>query len=69
MRYPKIAPDGKPWTLSKAIAEYGVPVPLAIREMCNIRTIEQVQRERDELRIQSARNWAASRRAAENGYR
>lgn len=57
--YPELAPDGKPWTLGKGIREYGVPVPIAVIEMANSRTRSQLEQERFDMRIQSARNWAS----------
>lgn len=63
--YPALAPDGLPWTLGKAIRAYGVPVPKPVIEMCNCRTRVQFERESDEMRAQSLRNWARSRRQVE----
>lgn len=57
--YPELAPDGAPWTLGKGISEYGVPVPRPIIELANMRTRSQLERERYDMRIQSARNWAS----------
>lgn len=64
--YPALAPDGLPWTLGKAIRAYGVPVPRPVIEMCNCRTRAQFGREADEMRAQSLRNWARSRRRLEH---
>lgn len=63
--YPVLAPDGKPWTLGKAIRAYGVPVPRPVVEMASCRTTAQFERERDAMAIQSKRNWARSRRMVE----
>ena len=65
--YPALAPDGLPWTLGKAIRAYGVPVPRPVIEMCNRRTRAQVEREADEMRARSLRNWASFRRLVEHG--
>ena len=65
--YPALAPDGRPWSLAKATREYGVPVPRPVLELCSMRTSGQMERERDELRLASARSaaWARDRERRE----
>lgn len=56
--YPALAPDGRPWSLTSALREYGKPLPVPILELCSMRTGKQLERERDEIRLVSARNNA-----------
>lgn len=64
--YPALDPDGNPWTFLVALRLYGAPLPLPIRELCNMRTRRQYERERDAMAIQSKRCWARSRQQLEH---
>lgn len=58
MGHPMRDPEGRPWTLLRAMQVYGVPVPLFILQLCNVRTAMQAERERADLERRSARAYA-----------
>lgn len=60
-------PEGRPWTLLRALQVHGAPVPQAVLAACNVRTPEQVARERADIERRSARAYAeAVRRQRED---
>lgn len=62
-----MGPDGKPWTLRRALKRYGRGgIPREVMYACNTRTLQQVREERDTMDLVSARAYAAWRRQMEN---